>query len=148
MNSSRKFGTVIFDIDGCIALVPPGRRMDFKDAEACSALMMANAPSKGLIHLIQLLYNAGKEIVLMTARPDTFRDCTIGYLVQHNVPYHILYMRTAQEADWHDYDLKKRMYERLKVRGCNVLLAVEDRHSVVDMWRQQGVLCLQPANSD
>ncbi len=143
----RLYNTVIFDIDGCLALVPPGRRIDLDKQEECEAIMSANPPSLPLIHLVQVLYPI-KTIVLMSARPERYRANTIAWLVTHNVPYHCLMMRAHKQMEEHDHQVKLSMYKYLVSQGHSIQFVVEDRRPVVEMWRKEGILCLQPQDSE
>jgi hypothetical protein len=42
-----------------------------------------------------------------------------------------------------DYEVKKEIYETYIKDKFNVLCVLDDRQSVVDMWRSLGLTCLQ-----
>lgn len=47
-----------------------------------------------------------------------------------------------------DVEVKKEIYKREIEGQFKVLFAVDDRASVVEMWRAQGLVCLQCAKGD
>lgn len=143
-----RWDTVICDIDGCLALHPLGRRIDFDNIVECERLMAANPPSLELAYLLDLMVISGKTIVLMTGRPERFRDCTLIWLKAHNIPFSRLVMRSELELDDPDWQVKHGMYKRLIKQGAHIFFVIEDRAAVVEMWRREGLLCLQPRNEN
>ena len=53
------------------------------------------------------------------------------------------------EGDYRpDYQVKQEMLNSLKAEGFEVLFTVDDRKQVVDMWRRNGITCLQCAEGN
>lgn len=83
----------------------------------------------------------------MTGRPITRQRETQIWLQQHFLPYHSLYMR--QKGDFRkDYIVKKEILETIRKEFGEPYFALDDRSSVVAMWRENGVPCLQVAPGD
>jgi len=151
---------VIVDIDGTLAnadhrmslvLEPeayPGAtqaiRADARWDEFWS-LLHKDSPEPGIIALTNAMYEAGHRILLFTARPDRFREVTQNWLQDHGVHFHELHMRSAADAQRHDLEVKRDMFAQVVGDPAKVLFIVEDRQTVVDMWRGMGLKCLQCA---
>jgi len=87
------------------------------------------------------------EIILLTGRPDSHKTETQEWLQKHRIMYDSLYMRTHD--DWRqDVDIKREIYEQHIKNDYSVLFAVDDRQSIVDLWRSLGITCLQCAKGD
>ena len=110
--------------------------------EACDE----DAPIVPMIRFLQEI--KGFRIIYVTGRPERTRYKTLAWFEKHGVPFGIfelLHMR--EDGDHrHDYVIKKLILETLD-KG-NIFAVIEDRDSVVDMWRGEGLLCLQPRKGD
>ena len=47
-----------------------------------------------------------------------------------------------------DSEVKQDILNSLKAQGKKILFTVDDRQSVVDMWRANGITCLQCQKGD
>ena len=47
-----------------------------------------------------------------------------------------------------DSEVKQDILKQLKDEGKEILFVVDDRQSVVDMWRTSGITCLQCKKGD
>lgn len=91
--------------------------------------------------LVHALCNEG-QVVLCTGRPEEHREATMNWLDDNDVPYDQLFMRpTGDSTPAPDYKLG--VLRTLQERGHKVFLAIEDQQKVVDMWRANGIHCLQ-----
>ena len=54
----------------------------------------------------------------------------------------------AASARWPDYVFKAQLLKRILSDGFELILAFDDRNSVVAMWRKLGVPCAQVAKGD
>ena len=89
------------------------------------------------------LYESGKfEIILVTGRQERFRKVTETWLAWHEIPFGPLLMR-ADNDQRPDSEVKQDILNSLKAQGKQILFTVDDRQSVVDMWRANGITCLQ-----
>jgi len=77
---------VAFDIDGTLAQGPfvPERIRDLE-------------PRPHVIRTLRGLSRAGMKIIVVTARPERYREDTEWWLRRHVIPYHSLRMRGAQD---------------------------------------------------
>lgn len=82
------------------------------------------------------------EIVLCSGRPENYRQTTIEWLNRHGIKYAALYMRP--EGDHRaDHIVKAQLIAGMREDGYEPWIAVDDRPSIVAMWRENGVTCLQ-----
>ena len=109
-----------------------------------------DAPKQAIIDLVATLRAKGYIVCIVSGRPIRFLELEVGkqtvaWLKQHGVRYDHIFMR--QPADKRDDTIvKKEILDKLpKDRVAYVL---DDRNSVVKMWRDAGLTCLQVAEGD
>lgn len=137
----------IVDIDGTLAL--KGDR-DPYDYEAAGA----DQPNRLVIHLVKLLSSTGNVIVYFTGRKErssngiSTRQVTQQWLDQYVAVSGHLHMR-GERDDRKDSVVKAEMLATLlRELNCGkdqILCVIDDRKKVVDMWRTEGLLCLDVA---
>lgn len=87
------------------------------------------------------------EIILCSGRPDDYRTLTETWLLNHVIPYDNLVMRPRHNFKSDDIT-KLMLYEYEIEPFFEVLYVLDDRQSVVDMWRKNGLRCLQVRPGD
>lgn len=87
------------------------------------------------------------EIILCTGRSEDYRLLTQTWLTQHGVPYKKLFMRKSKDYR-EDCVIKKEIYKNEIEPEYDVVFCVDDRQQVVDMWRAEGLVCLQCDKGD
>ena len=140
---------VIFDIDGTIA--DNSHRQHHlqkhpKDWEAFNAAMVDDVPHLAMAQLLAILHNHF-PIILCTGRQDCDREVTMDWLEKYGIPYTELHMRTTNDFR-SDNVVKLELLHTILACGWRPLFVVDDRKSVVDMWRKAGLVCLQCAEGD
>lgn len=142
---------VIFDIDGTLANNDHRRHLvegaPTKDWEKFFSLMHLDEPKEH----VRYLFNSfpGKAIFMVTGRFEKYRHITMDWLVRHKFDayYSSLYMRP--DGDFRpDVEFKRGVYERDIKPHFDVTLVLEDRTSVVKMWRSLGLECWQVAEGE
>jgi phosphoglycolate phosphatase-like HAD superfamily hydrolase len=139
---------VIFDIDGTLADVSQrihhlrGAR---KNWPGFFAGMAQDKAIHSMVRLCNLLFEAGLHIVLCSGRDETYRKTTENWLKREGVRYHELRLR-RQDDRRSDVVAKREMLDGLA--KDRILFVVEDRSRVVEMWRAEGLTCLQCAPGD
>ena len=84
------------------------------------------------------------EVLVVSARPDDYREVTEKWLYDAGIVYDKLYMRPA--GDYRkDAIVKREILQEIMDDGYEPFLVVDDRPEVVDMWREYGLVCLQCA---
>ncbi len=143
--------TVIFDIDGTLADIEHRRSIledDPHNWKDFFAAMGDDVPSKAIIDLYNLLWaSAEHECIIVTGRPENYRKLTEQWFIWNNIPFNRLIMR-SQKDNRADYIIKEEILNILLSEGKEISYVVDDRQSVVDMWRRNGLTCLQCAKSD
>lgn len=84
------------------------------------------------------------KIILLSGRKDSFRDVTEEWLTNNRIRYDELHMRDSRDSR-NDYIIKKELYEKYVKGKYNVVLVLDDRDRVVDLWRELGLVCFQVA---
>lgn len=131
---------VIFDLDGTLSdstdrcyLAQEGKWEEFHNA-------CGNDPVvKPIANLADAMFKAGYKIYMVTGRPNSVRNLTEKWLMHHTIMYDKLYMRKTGDLR-EDYVIKSEILDSIK---DDILFAVEDKTSVVNMYREHGITCLQ-----
>ena len=147
--------TVIFDIDGTLAdithrvhLAQAKKFNEFFDA------MVDDVPNKPIVALLNGILNTGSldtylQVIYCTGRPEKYRSVTQSFIddIQRYSRDCPLLMRPNKQRSVPDYEIKQGMLDGIlnHVSKENILYAVDDRQQVVDMWRSNGITCLQCA---
>ena len=141
---------VIFDLDGTLADVthrlhhiqgvPRNWDAFFEDCNN-------DAPIEDMITLYRYL-SRHCEMRIFSGRSEAVRDKTEKWLDHHlNAPWAELRMRKNKDFR-PDHEVKNEMLADLGPTRERVLLIIDDRQQVVDMWRNEGMRCLQCAQGN
>ena len=136
---------VIFDIDGTLADVSERIHHVRKKPKNWPAFFEGIAQDKAIhsmVRLCNLLYASGIRIVLCSGRNEEHRAQTIEWLAGQGVNYHDLLLRRSNDRR-SDTEVKRELLATLD--KSKILFVVEDRSRVVEMWRSEGLVCLQCA---
>ena len=157
---TRAQNTVIFDLDGTLALIHTRREIadagDGKidwDTFFDPANIYLDMPNEPVVNMAKLLYEADYNIVIFSGRSARTEEATREWLTMAGVKYHDLHMRPDDEADggqWHfmpDNELKQRWLNTVVDRK-DVFLIFDDRDQVVKMWRENGLTVFQVADGN
>lgn len=142
---------LILDLDGTVANCThrlhhiKGENRDYK---AFYDGIPDDKPIQHVIDLVRALHQSGEYLILaVTGRPETHAEQSKEWLSRYGVPYFALYLR--HEGDFRkDYIVKKEILESIRSFFGEPIFALDDRSSVVSMWRENGVPCLQVAPGD
>ena len=149
--------TVIFDLDGTLALIDKRRALATKDGKMDWDVFFSadniklDVPNTPVIKMAQMLDSQGFNIVIFSGRSTKTRTATKHWLKTHGVPFSDidLHMRPTSD-DWHymkDSDLKQIWLDAL-IDKDDVFAVFDDRQQVVDTWRANGLTCFQVADGD
>jgi hypothetical protein len=139
--------TIVFDLDGTVT--NPEHRQHFvrgnpKNWNAFAAGIPLDAPHQDIIWLLKVLKSAGCVILLASGRGEESRVDTMDWLMKHNVPFDALYMRNRNDYRPDDI-VKKELLDQMRSDGHDPYMVFDDRDSVVNMWRKNGIRCMQVA---
>lgn len=140
---------VIFDLDG--TLTDPSRRRHLLHGDdrnfAAFEHEAGNDPVVEPIKRLLLILRETNAIVLTTGRTERFRPLTGMWLALQEIPSDVLMMRANRDGR-PDHVVKREMLDRIRAEGLDPWLVVDDRNSVVKMWREAGLTCLQCNEGD
>jgi len=140
MNKESLPRAIIVDIDGTLAI--RGDRSPFEWNKV--HLDSSNYPVMKLVSLLKRDY----PIIVFSGRDSVCREETIKWLKLYEVPTDFVYMRPEKDLR-PDTVIKAELYN-LHVKGkYHVEFVLDDRDSVVKMWREELKLpCFQVAYGD
>jgi predicted kinase len=127
-----RIDAVICDLDGTLALLNDRNPYDAAKCEQD----LVNEPVRSI------LKNSGYKVILVSGREDKYKPQTLAWLSRHDIEFSELHMRVSGD-DRKDSIVKQEIYENLISPLYNVMFVLDDRNQVVDMWRSQGLTCLQ-----
>jgi len=139
---------IICDIDGTLADIShrvgyvTGTHRDY-DKFYDPALMIHDGVFEDIVNVINILSDVGETIVMCSGRPEKCRDVTEEWLETAGIYDHVrLYMRPDNDTR-PDHVIKLELLHQMRADGFKPWLAIDDRPSIVKMWRDNGITCLQ-----
>lgn len=143
-------GVLVCDIDGTVADLTHRRvyiTTKPKNWPAFERSMHLDAPIWPIIRAVAILFDQGWTIVMASGRGAQNKAVTEKWLADNGVSYHALYMR-AEKDYRQDYIVKGELLEQMRQDGYDPTVVFDDRNQVVDMWRANGIPCVQVAHGD
>lgn len=141
---------VIFDLDGTLALIDHRRHFvtgKNKDWFAFSKSCTSDQINRPVAEIFRLLVMAGKHVVIFSGRTNAVYAETCAWLGFYNLIPCGLYMR--KDGDFTpDHELKEGWLKELQNADIEIDCVFDDRQSVVEMWRENGITCFQVAPGD
>ncbi len=134
---------IICDLDGTIALNYQNRSYY---GDKCAEGIKYDTPFSPVISLLK---NSGLPIIFVTGRHgniDVVNE-TIEWIKSQGLKIYKIYFRKEKD-NRNDAIVKKEIYERNIKNKYFVEFVLDDRNSVVKMWRSLGLLCLQVWDGD
>ena len=136
-----KLKAIVCDVDGTVALRTERQPYDMSRVgeDICNDVVWA------VIRALHITY--GYPVVFTSGRDEKCRDDTGQWLNRHfrGLEFHLM-MRTHGDGR-PDSVVKKEMLDEI-LDVYDVFCVFDDRNSVVDMWRANGLTCLQVAPGD
>lgn len=131
---------IIVDIDGTVALHTNRRPYD---AAKCST----DTPNKKIVDIVRDYAARGNHILFVSGREEKYKEVTQQWMYKNSIPFHQMWMRPT--SDFREDSIVKQEIYDMRIRGkYNVDFVLDDRNRVVDMWRRNGLTCLQVAPGD
>lgn len=141
---------VMVDLDGTLALLD---RSPYD--ETC---VHTDRPNTAVIDtLIALWYHMGYQPVFMSGRTERYRDETIEWILCHVGSQDPTYQWPANSVELHmraigdgrpDHVIKLELFDKHVRDRYDVRVVLDDRNSVVALWRSLGLTCLQVADGN
>ena len=144
-----KKDTVIFDLDGTLALIDERRALAAKPNGKINWKVFfdpqnisLDKPHTAVITAFHAFQEQGYEMVIFSGRDEISRAETEAWLDGYDVHFHTMKMR-PQGSFTPDDILKKQWLDELG--ADRVFCVFDDRDKVVQMWRDNGLTCFQVA---
>jgi len=139
-----KENAVIVDLDGTVSTKTDRGWYEYSKVSS-------DAPIERIIRLVRMLHSKGVSIVFCTGREDVCRRQSIEWIrrnifLSDSAPVEI-HMRPSGDRR-PDFVVKKDLYIGHIEPRHSVWFVLDDRNSVVEMWRSLGLTCLQVAEGD
>lgn len=137
---------IIVDIDGTISENVTGRPWY---GEGAAEGMLTDKPYIDIINLIDAyVYNYGVKVVILTGRHKGKElEATKKWLDKNSFYYDEIFARDLRDFS-KTAAYKEKVYEEKIKPYYDVVMVFEDSNSCVQMFRDKGLLVLQPQNSD
>ena len=153
MTSAPLKPCVVFDVDGTLAEFDAAKLGHLvhgveKQWDAFHMAMADAPPIAPIAKLMRRLKQSGETIVICSGRPDGWAEHTIAWLHKHDLPFDGVYLRAKDQDAASDPEVKRQALAQMQADGLAPWLVIDDRSSVVDAWRAEGLACLQCAPGD
>ncbi len=127
---------VIFDVDGTLAKMDGRQPYDWDRVKE-------DKPNLPIVNLCRDINRCESEIIIFTGRDGVCLPDTKEWLRDNHISYKEIYIRPEGNTE-KDTIIKKRMFHDHIKGKYYVDFIVDDRDSVVEMWRKElGITCLQ-----
>jgi phosphoglycolate phosphatase-like HAD superfamily hydrolase len=146
----KNMRAVIFDVDGTLCDVRGGIRLTPKgefDWKEFERNMPYYPPNEWCVRMAQIYYQMGFVVYVVTARQGKHEEKTKKWLAKYHVPYDFLCMRKTGDVR-PDNIVKKEILDTQLPKKELIEFVVDDRESVVQMWRDEGLTVLQCNSHD
>jgi hypothetical protein len=141
---------IIVDIDGTLADI--SHRVKYleqtpKDWKNFFQSMKEDKVNIWCKTLVQRFKATNISVLLVSGRPDNYFKETVDWLGMKGIYYDNIFMRKAVDYR-EDFIVKREIYDT-EIKGkYDVLFCIDDRNQVVNMWRANGLTCLQCKEGD
>ncbi|WP_424988793.1 HAD family acid phosphatase [Microbulbifer sp. S227A] len=144
---------VVFDVDGTLAEFDADRLGHLvhgqeKHWDAFHAAMADAGVIAPIAKLMRRLKDSGETVLICSGRPEGWAAHTIAWLRKHDLPFDGIYLRASDQDHASDPEVKRRALRDMQADGFTPWLVIDDRSSVVEAWRGEGLVCLQCAPGD
>lgn len=132
---------ILVDMDATLCLNTTGRPY-YGDGAAEG--MLNDIAIEGTCTLVRRMYEKCK-VFIVTGREGTpeIVAATKEWLAKHDIKVDELFFRPVKDYS-PGAECKKKIYEDNIKGKYNVQFVLEDNYKCVEMWREQGLTCLQP----
>jgi hypothetical protein len=129
----------ICDIDGTIAHMHNRTPYEWDKVDT-------DIPDLKVINLVKRLLSTKLQVIFVSGRKEQCRDKTLTWLKKYGLPTDFVFLR-ADADNRKDSEYKLNVLEAI-TENWDVQFVLDDRNSVVEMWRNNGLLCLQVAEGN
>lgn len=136
MKLTQKRRAVICDIDGTLAHMGERSPYDWHRVSEDTA-------DQVVIDILR--HYDDHEIILVSGRDEVCRRETVDWLKDNRVPFNYLFMRKEKD-NRKDNMVKQEIFDNDIKDSFTISFVLDDRNQVVNMWRSNGLKCLQVEN--
>ena len=138
--------TFLVDVDGTVANLE--HRLHFldrkpKDWENFYKKMDKDSPIQSVIKMVGEYANKGYTIIILTGRPERYREVTKQWLDKHNVPYDSLIMKSSADEFLPSHVWKRQQVLNL-MDNYQIDLAIDDELRNRTVFEELGIKTLIP----
>lgn len=141
--------TVIFDLDGTLALIDKRRelankgngKIDWKVFFSPENIQL-DEPNPPVIKIFQTMKAGGFNVGIFSGRDSISKAETEDWLHRNGIWPDFFKMR-PQGTFTPDDVLKKKWLDEMIQDGHEIMCVFDDRDKVVKMWRENGIPCFQ-----
>jgi len=140
----KKTQALIVDLDGTLAIFEGVRNgLDFSDATKDKV----NEVVKEVLMMYKK-YDKKRKIIVISGRPNTKNvyQQSLFWLKKNKIPFDKLFLVDREGLP--DAENKKFFYQTKIKDKYQIDFVLEDRNSVVKMWREIGLVCFQVAETN
>jgi len=149
---------VFFDIDGTVA--DNRHRVSYvtTDYKKYVALGVLDKPIAPIVDVCQMYLKnkTNYSVSFLTGRQEWERELTLDWLWKHvwpSIPSESVWMRPNRidlesQTKQQGFDMKLEWAMRIAGDINNIHVVYEDRNHTVKTWREAGVICIQPTESE
>lgn len=132
---------VIFDVDGTLAHMVPGPDGSTRSPYDYTRVHEDSVDEvvAGLARTVQL---TGNKVLIVSGRDDECEPQTVAWLRANHVPFDEIHMRKTGDTR-KDTIVKREIFDTHLRDRFNVRFVVDDRQSVIQMWRAAGLKCFE-----
>lgn len=132
---------ILVDMDATLCLNTTGRPYY---GEGAAEGMLNDIAVEGICNLVKSLYEK-RTIFIITGREGTpeIIEATKKWLDSNSIKVGGLFFRPVKDYS-PGAECKKKIYEDNIKGKYNVEFVLDDNYKCVEMWREQGLVCLQP----
>ena len=133
---------IIVDMDATLCFNTSGRPFYGK---GCAEGIEKDVPNEAVCNLVRAMFSDMYKIIIITGREGTkeITAATEKWIKDHDIVYDEIYFREEKDYSKGD-ECKKRIYNRYIKDKYNVHFVIDDSQKCVDMYRELGLVCLQP----
>lgn len=142
---------IICDLDGTLCNID--HRLHFvqdpgkKDWRSFSESLRTDTVNEWCADILSRFEDSDKDIILCSGRTDNYKELTENWLMGNFIHWDNLFMRNRQDFR-PDYIVKEIILDFEILTRYEPYFFIDDRKTVVDMWRKRGFVCLQCATGD
>lgn len=140
-NNPKLENAIICDIDATLSLNLKGRPFY---GEGCAEGIADDIVIEPIANILRTM-SKNNKILIVTGREGTpeIIEATKNWLINNNIHYDSIYLRPVKDYS-SGAECKKEIYNNYIKGKYNVSFVLEDNKKCVNMWRSEGLICLQP----